>query len=87
MQNYNTSYRSVTRPTAAVLLTLARERQLVYGTPVQLLHTQTEVVAYKPTLARPSPRNSHYSIGGRRCGGCDPSSGVVDELLLLLLLL
>ena len=31
---------------------------------------QTEVVAYKSTLARPSARNSRYGIGGRRCGGC-----------------
>ena len=27
-----------------------------------------------------------YGIGGGRCGGCEPSSGVVDELLVLLLL-
>ena len=47
-----------------------RERQLVYGTPVQLLRAQTEAVAYKPTLARPSARNSRYGIGGGRCGGC-----------------
>ena len=25
---------------------------------------------YKPTLARPSARNSRYDIGGGRCGGC-----------------
>ena len=50
--------------TAAVLLTYTRGRQLVYGTPVQLLHAQTEPVAYKPTLARPSARNSLYGIGG-----------------------
>ena len=37
------------------------------GTPVQLLHIQTEAVAYKPTLARPSARNSHYGIGDGRC--------------------
>ena len=86
MQNYNTSYRSVTRPTAAVLLTLARERQLVYGTPVQLLHTQNQAVAYKPTLARPPARNTHYDIGGERWCGCEPWSGVVADLLALLLL-
>ena len=73
--------------TAALLLTYTRERQLVYGTPVQLLHAQTEAVAYKPTLARPSARNYFYGIGGGRCGGCEPSSGVVDELLVLVLLL
>ena len=49
---------------------MTRERQLVHGTPVQLLRTQTEAVAYKPTLARPSARNSRYGIGGGRCGGC-----------------
>ena len=54
---------------AAVLLTYTRERQLVYGTPVQLLHAQAEAVACKPTLARPSARNSHYGIGGGRVGG------------------
>ena len=47
-----------------------RERQLVHGTPVQLLRSQTEAVAYKPTLARPSARKSRYGIGGGRCGGC-----------------
>ena len=36
---------------------------VIYGTPVQLLHAQTEAVVYKPTLARPSARNSHYGIG------------------------
>ena len=72
---------------AAVLLTYTRERQLVYGTPVQLLHAQSEAVACKPTLARPSARNSLNGIGGVRCGGCEPSSGVVDELLVLVLLL
>ena len=81
MQYY---YSSIARPTAAVLITLTRERQLVHGTPVQLLRTQTEAVAYKPTLARPSARNSQYGIGGGRCGGCEPSSRVVDELLVLL---
>ena len=59
-----------------------REPQRIYGTPVQLLYTQTEAVAYKPTLARPSARNSHYGIGEGRCGGCEPSSRVVDELWL-----
>ena len=67
-------------------LTYTRERQLIYGTPVQLLHAQTEAAAYKPTLARPSARNSHYGIGGGRCGGCEPFSGVIDELLVLQLL-
>ena len=48
-----------------------RERQLVHGTPVQLLRSQTEAVAYKPTLARPSVRNNfRCGIGGRRFGGC-----------------
>ena len=41
---------------------------------------------HKPTLARPSTRNSHYGIGGGRYDGCEPSSWVVDELLVLLLL-
>ena len=45
------------------------QRQLVHGTPAQLLRAQTEAVAYKPTLARPSARNSRYGIGGGRCGG------------------
>ena len=27
-----------------------------------------------------------YGIGGARCSGCEPSSGVVDELLVLMLL-
>ena len=49
---------------------MTRERQLVHGTPVQLLRTQTEAVAYKPTFARPSARNSRCCIGGGRCGGC-----------------
>ena len=40
------------------------EPQLVYGTPVQLLDAQTEAVAYKPTLAQPSARNSLHGIGG-----------------------
>ena len=47
-----------------------RERQLVHGRPVPLLRTQTEAVAYKPTLARPSARTSRCGIGGGRCGGC-----------------
>ena len=46
------------------------ERQLVHGTPVQLLRAQTEAVAYKRTLARPAARNSRYGIGGGGCGGC-----------------
>ena len=55
----------------------------MHGTAVQLLYvTQTEAVAYKPTLARPSASNYHYGIGEGRCGGCEPSSGVVDELWL-----
>ena len=42
---------------------------VIYGTPVQLLHAQTEAVVYKPTLARPSARNSRYGIvSGRSCG-------------------
>ena len=38
------------------------------GTPqVELLYIQTEeAVARKPTLARPSVRNSHYGIGEGR---------------------
>ena len=40
------------------------------GTPVQLLRAQTEAVAYKATLARPSARSSRYGIDGGRCGGC-----------------
>ena len=40
------------------------------------------MVAYKPTLAQLSARNSHYNIGERRCGGCEPPSAVVDELWL-----
>ena len=51
-------------------MTQTRERQLVHGTKVQLLRAQTEAVAYKPTLARPSARNSRYGIGGGQCGGC-----------------
>ena len=51
-------------------MTKIRERQLVHGTPVQLLRAQTEAVAYKPTLARPSARNSRYGIGGGRCSEC-----------------
>ena len=46
------------------------QRQLVHGTPLQLLRAQTEAVACKPTLAWPSSRNSRYGIGGGRCGGC-----------------
>ena len=35
------------------------------------------MAAYKPTLARPSARNSRYGIGGGRCGGmCESSSGL-----------
>ena len=51
-------------------MTKTRERQLVHGTPVKLLRTQTAAVARKPTLARPSARNSRYDTGGGRCGGC-----------------
>ena len=51
-------------------MTWTRERQLVHGTPVQLLRTQTEAVTYKPTVARPSARNSRCGSGGGRCGGC-----------------
>lgn len=37
-----------------------------------MLHIQTEeAAAYKPTLTRPSARNSHYGIGERRCRGYD----------------
>ena len=54
MQDYYTGS-SITA--AVVLLKFTRE-QLFYGTPVHLLSAQTEVVAYKPTLARPSARNS-----------------------------
>ena len=46
-----------------------RERQLVHGKLVQLLRAQTAAVAYKPTLARSSARNSRHGIGGGRCGG------------------
>ena len=68
-------------------MTETRERQLVHGTPVQLLRAQTEAVAYKPTLARPSARNSRYDIGGGTMRWmCEPSSGVVDESLVRLLL-
>ena len=84
MQDYYTGSSITTA--VLVLLTNTRESQLFNGTPLQLLHAHTEAVAYKPTLARPSARNSHYGIGGGRCGGCEPSSGVVDELLPLLLL-
>ena len=39
-----------------------------------MLHIQTEeTVAYKPTLARPLGRNSHYGVGEGRCDGCEPS--------------
>ena len=31
---------------------------------------QTEAVAYKSALTRPSARNSRYGTGGVRCGGC-----------------
>ena len=56
-------------------------RHTSYGTPVQpCIYKLT--IAFKPTLARPSVRNSHYGIGARRCGGCEPSSGIVDELWL-----
>ena len=44
----------------------------MHGTPVELLHTQTEAVAYKPILGRPSARKSRYGIGEGRCGGCEP---------------
>ena len=64
-----------------------RERQLVHGKLVQLLRAQTAAVAYKPTLARSPARNFQYGIDDGRCGGCEPSLGVVDELLALLLLL
>ena len=77
IQYYNTSRSSST-------LDIDTRKKLVFGTPVQLLHTQAEAVAYKPTLVR--PRNSHYGIGCGRCGGCEPSSGGVEELLVLLLL-
>ena len=61
---YNTSHSSSTHDIRH------DQRQLVHGTPVQLLRAQTEAVAYKPKLARPSARNSRYGIGGGRCGGC-----------------
>ena len=80
---------STTRPTAAVLCheTETRERQFVHGTPVQLLRAQTEAVTYKTTLARPSARISRYGIGGGTMRWmCEPSSGVIDEPLVLLLL-
>ena len=67
-------------------MTQTEERHLVHGAPVQLLRTHTEAVAYKPTLARPAAKNSQCGIGGGRCGGCEPSSRVVDELLDLMLL-
>ena len=47
-----------------------RKRQLVHGTPVELLRAQTEAVEYKPTLAQSSARNSRYGIGGGYCGRC-----------------
>ena len=36
----------------------------------------------RPALSQ----DSQHGNGGGRCGGCEPSSGVVDELLVLLLL-
>ena len=62
---YNTSHSSSTHDIRH------DQRQLVHGTPVQLLRAQTsEAVAYMPTLAQPSARNSRYGIRGGGCGGC-----------------
>ena len=51
-------------------MTYTRQRKFVHGTPVQLLRAEAEAIADKPTLARPSSRNSRYGIGRGRCGGC-----------------
>ena len=57
--------------------------QLIYGTPVQLRHTQTEAVGGRvQAYTRPALSQEHYGIGEGRCGRCEPSPGVVDEVCL-----